>query len=133
MIQAIRLYGDDCLKEVAMDVEQGDDVEALVADLFDTVRQTTTGVGLAATQIGVPLRVFIIEYQLLSSEFINPVIVKRNNEEKTDTEGCLSIPDVNVVIKRSISIVIEYSVLGTNESLIKKNLQAYLPELYNTN
>lgn len=55
MIVPIRLYGDECLKEEAFDasLEEGDKVVDLVQDLFDTLDATRSGIGLAATQIGV--------------------------------------------------------------------------------
>ena len=77
MIVPIRLYGDQCLQEIAFDaeLEEGDNVFELVQDLFETLDGSGSGVGLAATQIGVPLRVFVAKHKDFRSEFINPVII----------------------------------------------------------
>ena len=122
MIVPIRLYGDECLKEVADDikVEEGDNVQDLVFDLFETLEMSGSGVGIAATQIGVPLRVFVAKYEDFKSEFINPVILTKSGELVTQEEGCLSIPSVGVNVERSKEITLLYSVLGEDGELIEK-------------
>ena len=114
MIVPIRLYGDECLKEEAYDVdlEQGDNIVGLVQDLFDTLNASGTGVGLASTQIGVPLRVFVAKHDGFKSEFINPVILTKSGELESYEEGCLSIPNVGVNVERPESIVLTYWVIA---------------------
>ena len=123
MIVPIRLYGDECLKEEAFDVEleEGDNVVELVKDLFDTLDASGSGVGLASTQIGVPLRVFVAQHDGFRSEFINPVIVINNNDTESSEEGCLSIPNVGVNVKRHKNIIVKYFVLGKEGELIEKS------------
>jgi peptide deformylase len=65
-------------------------IERLVRDMWDTMYDAP-GVGLAAPQIGIPLRVLVAEYEDESAVLINPEIVKSDGEE-IGTEGCLSIP-----------------------------------------
>ena len=122
MIIPIRLYGDQCLKEEAYDVEleEGDNVVDLVNDLFETLHASRTGVGLAATQIGVPLRVFVAKHEDFESEFINPVILTKSGELESLEEGCLSIPTVGVNVTRPKSIVLNYSVLDGEGQLVNK-------------
>jgi len=113
MIVPIRLYGDVCLKEEAYDVdlEQDDNIVDLVKDLFDTLNTSGSGVGLAATQLGVPLRVFVAKHNDFQSEFINSVILTKSGELESAEEGCLSIPNVGIDIERPKAITLSYQVL----------------------
>ena len=122
MIVPIRLYGDECLKEVAYDVDvtEGDNIVELVQDLFDTLNASVSGVGLASTQIGVPLRVFVAKHDGFESEFINPVILTKSGELESGEEGCLSIPNVGIDVKRSTSIIVLYHILDKDGMLISK-------------
>lgn len=63
----------------------------LVDDMWETMREAP-GVGLAAPQIGEPVRVLVAEYEDEQVALVNPEIVKRSEEEVLGTEGCLSIP-----------------------------------------
>lgn len=121
MIVPIRLYGDICLKEEAYDVslEDGDNVVDLVNDLFETLDASGSGVGLASTQIGVPLRVFVAQHDGFRSEFINPQIISTGDDQELAEEGCLSIPNVGVSVKRYENISVFYYVL-VDGKLIQK-------------
>jgi len=71
--------------------------------MIDTLR-ASSGVGLAAPQIGVPLRIAVIEMpgeEVIT--LINPVVVKRKGE-RVLTEGCLSVPGYQAEIKRSLTV-----------------------------
>jgi peptide deformylase len=75
------------------------DVEELIADMFETMR-TNNGVGLAAVQVGVPLRVIVVEIpeELEDPEagtslaLINPELARSSDEVEDGIEGCLSVP-----------------------------------------
>ena len=134
MIIPIRLYGDECLKEEAYDVEleEGDNIIELVQDLFETLDASGSGVGLASTQIGVPLRVFVAKHDGFKSEFINPVIVLKSDELETAEEGCLSIPNVGVNVERSETITLSYWVIDEHRiGLVKKieNFSGYIARI----
>ncbi|MFD2338918.1 peptide deformylase [Clavibacter tessellarius] len=98
----IRITGDPVLHARAREVEAfDDDLRALVADMFLTMDEAP-GVGLAAPQVGVPLRVFVYSYETEAGEplrgvavnpdlFITPVAV-RDADEDLEEEGCLSFP-----------------------------------------
>lgn len=122
MIIPIRLYGDQCLKDEAYDVEleEGDNVVDLVNDLFETLYASGTGVGLAATQIGVPLRVFVAKHEEFESEFINPELIFQSKEMEFVEEGCLSIPTVGINVNRSKNIKLKYFVLDGDGKLVEK-------------
>jgi peptide deformylase len=94
---------DPRLREISKPVETvGDDVRALVADMFETM-YAAPGIGLAAIQVGVPKRILVIDLQDPPEEggepvkdprvFINPEIVESSDHEVPYTEGCLSVPD----------------------------------------
>jgi len=81
-------------------------VQRLIGDMIETMRQVN-GVGLAAPQIGVPLRVIVV--QMPGEEpvaLINPEIVKRAGEQEV-TEGCLSVPGYFGEIKRSAEVMVK--------------------------
>jgi len=80
-------------------------IERLVNDMWDTMYDAP-GVGLAAPQIGVSLRVLVAEYEDESHALINPEIITNEGEEK-GTEGCLSIPGfVGENIRRGTKLVV---------------------------
>jgi peptide deformylase len=99
------VLGDDVLRQKAKRVSQVDgSIQRLVEDMIDTMRDAG-GVGLAAPQVGVPLRVVVIaipeEEEVIT--LINPEIVKRSGE-RTLTEGCLSVPGYWAEVTRSLSV-----------------------------
>jgi peptide deformylase len=103
-------YPDPRLKEIAAPVARvTDETRALVDDMAETM-YAANGCGLAATQIGVMLRIFVVD---TASEdepsdlrvFINPEIVEREGTQ-TWEEGCLSFPDISEEIKRAERIVV---------------------------
>ncbi len=108
MIRDIRLYGDPVLREKCRAVEAvDDDVRRLIDDLVETMYEAD-GVGLAAPQVGVPLRVFVYDIREEGVEpgvFVNPEIVEREGTQKED-EGCLSLPGVTELVERSQRIVL---------------------------
>ncbi len=98
---------DSVLKQKAKRVSRIDSsIQRLIDDMVETIRQAN-GVGLAAPQVGVPLRVIVV--QMPGEEpiaIINPKIVKRAGEQEV-TEGCLSIPGYFGEIKRSASVTVK--------------------------
>jgi peptide deformylase len=88
----IRLFGDPVLKTASAPVEQIDDrVRALVDDLVDSVKLPGRA-GVAASQIGVNLRVFSYNVDGEVGYVINPQIVELSGELEAIDEGCLSVP-----------------------------------------
>jgi peptide deformylase len=107
-IRTILHYPDPRLKQKGARVaEITDDVKKLVDDMAETM-YAAPGVGLAATQIGVPLQVFVIDIADKDEPsdlrvFINPEIVAREGE-LTWTEGCLSFPGVTEDVERAAKV-----------------------------
>ena len=111
MIRPIRIYGDPVLHQRAMEVTVFDqDLVDLVSDMFETM-QSAPGVGLAAPQIGVPLRLFIYDYpddddNPRRGVVINPTITigsvsEQAPDEELHSEGCLSVPGERFSLQRA--------------------------------
>ena len=125
MILPIVAYGTPVLKKKAVDIpEDYEGLETLLENMWETM-YAASGVGLAAPQVGLGLRLFVVdaspfaEDEDLSLEeqtqlkdfkkaFINPVIEEESGEEWTFNEGCLSIPDVREDVKRQDKLTISY-------------------------
>jgi peptide deformylase len=103
-IKPIRLFGDPVLRTAADPVTVFDaELRKLVADLTDTM-QEAPGLGLAAPQIGVGLRVFTYFVDDELGHLINPDL-DLSADEETDDEGCLSFPGLAFPTKRSFGVV----------------------------
>ena len=110
MIRPILRYGDRPLHGVASDVTSFDDtLERLIDDMIETM-YAAPGVGLAAPQIGVPLRVSVIDLSVgkVGGEvitLINPAFVERDGMQ-LEEEGCLSVPGFSATVPRPARVVV---------------------------
>lgn len=128
-IREILEVPDPRLKQVSARVEQfDDDLKALVSDMFETMYDAP-GIGLAAVQVGVPLRVLVIDLQPDDEDaepevctahgghhhthqptrkeprvFINPEILGSSNDLTPYNEGCLSVPEMYAEVERPTRI-----------------------------
>lgn len=92
----------------------GKELQTLVDDMVETMR-VAPGVGLAAPQVDVPLRVIVVEFGDEEDEsvplklfpVVNPEITRFSKEQFTATEGCLSIPDFVGDVDRSVGVVVK--------------------------
>lgn len=125
MILPIVGYGDPVLRKVCEDInENTEEVQTLITNMFETM-ENAYGVGLAAPQVGVALRLFVVdcspfgEDEDLTEEerkylstfrkvFINAKITNEEGEEWAFNEGCLSIPGVREDVYRKPNITIDY-------------------------
>jgi len=112
-IRPILEVPDPRLREISKPVATvDDDVRALVADMFETMYDAP-GIGLAAIQVGVPLRILVIDLQEPEDPedaeskpvrdprvFINPEILQTSDQDVPYTEGCLSVPDQYAEVMR---------------------------------
>jgi peptide deformylase len=111
MIRPILRYGERLLHTPATEVVSfGDDFQRLVDDMIETM-YAAPGIGLAATQIGVAQRVFVIDLSLgrSSGEVIvmaNPSFVARDGTQ-LEEEGCLSAPGFNATVVRPQRVVVK--------------------------
>ena len=117
MIYPIIAYGNPILKKEATDIKEGEDISALIKDMFSTM-ENANGVGLAAPQINKSVRLFVIDSNLMLDEdteeigirraFINPIILDEYGDAYSFEEGCLSIPEVRAEIIRPEKLTLEY-------------------------
>jgi peptide deformylase len=111
MIRPILRYGERPLHQAAADVATFDDaLQKLIDDMIETM-YAAPGVGLAATQIGVPLRVFVVDTSVGRNRdallvFVNPSFVARDGMQ-LEEEGCLSVPGFNATVVRPSRTVIK--------------------------
>jgi peptide deformylase len=125
MILPIIGYGDPVLRKVGESLTaEHPDLKETIANMYDTM-YNACGVGLAAPQVGLALRLFVIDTTPFSDDedlddteqkqlsgfkktFINAKMIKEDGEEWSFNEGCLSIPDVREDVYRNERITIEY-------------------------
>ena len=123
MIRPILRYGDRGLTTIAAPVTAFDDsLRRLIDDLIETM-YAAPGVGLAATQIGVPLRVFVIDIsagqdggQLIT--LVNPEFVDRGGMQ-LEEEGCLSVPGFNATVVRPSRAVVKGFTRDGSEQIVE--------------
>jgi peptide deformylase len=92
----------------------GKDLQTIIDDMVETMR-VAPGVGLAATQVNVPLRVIVVEYGDEEDEdipprlylVVNPEIIRYSQEAVTGTEGCLSVPGFVGDVERALSVTVK--------------------------
>ena len=107
-LRPIRIYGDPMLRQKAREIREFDDsLHALVADLFETMH-AYQGVGLAANQVGVAQRVFVVDVPLEAGgqerfAVVNPMISERKGKQLGE-EGCLSMPGIAEDVQRALSV-----------------------------
>jgi len=103
----IRQYPDVALKMTARPVEEFDEELARLVARMKLLMEDASGIGLAATQVGVLQRLFVFhaaEDEVVA--VVNPEILERSEETDVDDEGCLSIQGVVVPVERSTSITL---------------------------
>ena len=111
MIRPILRYGADVLHAPAAPVaEITADVQQLIDDMIQTM-YVAPGVGLAATQVGVPLRIFVCDISVGRNPgdlltFVNPEFVERDGMQ-LEEEGCLSVPGFNATVARPSRAVLK--------------------------
>lgn len=121
MILPIIAYGDPVLRKVSKDIDQDyPNLKQLIDDMFETMYHAR-GVGLAAPQIGLDIRLFIVDaspfddddedvpsYKNFKKIFINAYITDESGKEWPFSEGCLSIPEIREDVNRLSDIKIKY-------------------------
>jgi peptide deformylase len=125
MILPIIAYGDPILRKVGKDLDKDyPNLKELVANMWETM-YNASGVGLAAPQIGLPIRLFIVDTTAFANDedlseeekkalknfkkvFINAYIEEETGTEWAFNEGCLSIPDIREDVSRNDTITLRY-------------------------
>jgi peptide deformylase len=106
-VKRIRLLGDPVLRKKAKEVSQIDEnVLSTIKDMFE-VMYAEDGVGLAAPQVGVSLRIIVMD-DGKPRVMINPKIVYKSEEKVVAEEGCLSVPEIFENVERSKEVIVRY-------------------------
>lgn len=122
MILPIVAYGDPVLRKMGEEISaEYPKIQELIDNMFETMYKSS-GVGLAAPQIGLAIRLFIVDTSGFVDEdeedeeglkdfvkvFINPEIIEEDGDDWSFNEGCLSIPDIREDVVRPEQIKIKY-------------------------
>ncbi len=118
MILPVAIYGNPVLRKVAIDITKDyPDLDKLIENMYETMYQSE-GVGLAAPQVNIPIRLFVIdaspyeedipEMKDFKHAFINAHIIERSGPEESFNEGCLSIPSIRENVVRPTIIKMKY-------------------------
>jgi peptide deformylase len=119
MIYPIYVYGMPVLRKRAREIDKSyPNLDLLIQDMFETMYHSD-GMGLAAPQIGLSIRVMVIDAAPVEDEsdptlkdfkkvFINPEIIEEAGEEWSTSEGCLSIPTIREDVSRKPLVRIQY-------------------------
>jgi peptide deformylase len=118
MILPVVVYGHPVLRKIAEDITpEYDRLSQLIDDMYQTMYRAE-GIGLAAPQIGLPIRLFVIDATPLEDDypelkgfnktFINAHIIERDGELVAESEGCLSLPTIREDVQRPSRVRIQY-------------------------
>lgn len=118
MILPVYLYGQPVLRKEAEEISKDyPEIKKLVVNMFETM-YNAEGVGLAAPQVGLSIRLLVIDADVMGDDFpeckgfkramINPNILERSEEEIALEEGCLSLPGIHEKVSRAAKIRVKY-------------------------
>lgn len=118
MILPIYLYGQPVLRKATEDITKDyPNLKELIDNMFQTMYHAE-GIGLAAPQVGLNIRLFVVDGTPLKEDmsdmvegkkvFINPEITEESEEDVTYEEGCLSVPGIHEKVSRPAEITIHY-------------------------
>ena len=127
MILPIYTFGNSVLRKIAEPIDQDyPGLKDLIKNMYDTMVHAE-GVGLAAPQIGIPIRLIVIDLAPLKEDnpelgdfkvtMINPELLEESENEVEYDEGCLSIPGINETVSRPEAIKISYLDENFNEHM----------------
>ncbi len=131
-VLTILRYPDPRLKEKAQEVKEiTKEIKKLAMDMVETM-YTSKGVGLAATQVGVPFRLIVIDVDQLDKEpnpiiCINPEIISFEGKTKED-EGCLSVPGYTAPVERYKKVVVRY--LDIDGKVVEKEAEDFMAKAF---
>ena len=124
-IKKILTEPNKILRQISQPIEKvGEQEKELMNDMLETM-YAANGIGLAAIQIGVPKRIIVMDLSKEENKkspmyFVNPLIIKKNDNKTTYEEGCLSVPNQFAEIDRPSKCEVEYLDFNGN----KQKLQA---------
>ena len=116
MIYPVTVFGDPVLRKKAEPITKDfQDLKGFIQNMFDTM-YNSDGVGLAAPQVGQPIRIFVLDTTTdeedepagIKKAFINPEILEKTGDEWVMNEGCLSLPEIREDVLRPETVRIKY-------------------------
>jgi len=123
----IRLYGDPCLTQASQPVSEIGASERLLIQSMIQTMYAHKGIGLAAPQVGINKKIFVVDIGDGPIAVVNPRILKSSGSSKME-EGCLSIPGVSVMIERPDKILVEFK--DENNDKIRLELSEMLARVF---
>ena len=103
MLEIVR-YGDPILRHRAKPVKRVDrEIRHLVEEMLDVMLEEE-GIGLAAPQVGIPLRIVVLHWEDQDYCLVNPRILHKSKETETEAEGCLSLPNLRGQVVRPFTV-----------------------------
>ncbi|SHE93595.1 peptide deformylase [Marinitoga hydrogenitolerans DSM 16785] len=124
----VRIIGDPVLRKKATKVENIDDKFRELLDIMTEVMYKEDGVGLAAPQVGISKKFFIMDDGKNLRKVINPEILEFLGDEVIFEEGCLSIPGIFLNVKRPEGIRVKYT--NENGEEIEEELHEYTARIF---
>jgi peptide deformylase len=114
----VTVYGDPLLRKKALEIDKDyPNLAQVIEDMWETMYYSD-GVGLAAPQVGLPIRMFVVdassgadeepELENFQKVFINPEIIETKGEEWVFNEGCLSLPEIREDVTRPDEVTIRW-------------------------
>ncbi|HQL11675.1 MAG TPA: peptide deformylase [bacterium] len=125
MLLEIKKVGDDVLRQKSSPVDKIDrDIKELIKNMNQTMI-ANDGIGIAAPQVNVLKRIILVRPNNKTYILINPDIKFKSKETAIDYEGCLSVPEKDVKVRRSKNIIVEFTDIdGERYNMEAKNLLA---------
>ncbi len=106
-IRQIRYFGDEILRKKCRPVDEVNDrVRQILDDMLETLHSTENGAAIAAPQVGLLMRLVVIDAGEGVIKLVNPKIIKESGSQEV-VEGCLSAPDVFGKLKRPYKVTVE--------------------------
>ncbi|WP_129408123.1 peptide deformylase [Marinitoga lauensis] len=124
----VRLIGDPVLRKKATEIEKIDEDFLELLEIMTDMMYREDGVGLAAPQVGISKRFFIMDDGKQLRKVINPEIIEFLGEETTFEEGCLSIPGIFLNVKRPEGVRVKYT--NENGDIIEEELHEYTARIF---
>ena len=134
MILPIYTYGQPVLRKIARDITPDyPDLKQLIANMWETM-YSSDGIGLAAPQVGLDIRLLVIDVDAMKEiypelegvrrQMINPHIIERGGVKVTTEEGCLSLPNIHEKVPRPSYIKIRY--VNENFEPVEESFEGYM-------
>ena len=110
-VKKVVTYGHPALRAISKNIINFEDIRSLINDMFDTMYEFD-GIGLAANQIGLNKRIFVVDLSH-TEEYDSPMVfinghIKKGQGSCIDSEGCLSLPEIRINVERYNSITYKY-------------------------